>query len=172
MKRNAWVGAALTALVLISDGASAQGRPGREATNRVALEERLDKRIAEIVRTELGLTAEQLQEVVAVAATFKGQRQMLARREVAWRRRMRPDNSVGRSDQEAREILLEMTAVREEEARLLRSEMEGLQKTLMPAQVLLFYQVRADLMERFQRLRQDGPRWLGPAGPRGGARGR
>ena len=172
MKSNAWVWSALTVLVLIPDGASAQVRPGRPPLDRGALEERVRARFAEIVRTELGLTAEQLQKVDEVVAPFQDQRRMLVRREVALRRRMRPANAVGRSDQEAQEILLEMTAVREEETRLFRSEMEGLQQTLTPAQTLRFYELRADLMERVQRLRQPGPGRRGPAGPGGGARGR
>ena len=172
MKSNAWVWSALTVLVLIPDGASAQVRPGRPPLDRGALEERVRARFAEIVRTELGLTAEQLQKVDEVVAPFQDQRRMLVRREVALRRRMRPANAVGRSDQEAQEILLEMTVVREEETRLFRSEMEGLQQTLTPAQTLRFYELRADLMERVQRLRQPGPGRRGPAGPGGGARGR
>ena len=169
MKSNAWVWAALTVLALIPNGAGAQVRPGRLPADRGALEDRVRARFAEIVRTELGLTAEQLQKVDEVVAPFQVQRRMLVRREAALRRRMRTANAAGRSDQEARQILLEMTSVREEETRLFRSEMEGLQETLTPVQTLRFYELRADLMERVQRLRQPGPgrRW-----PGGGARGR
>ena len=172
MKSNAWVWAALTVLVLIPNGAGAQVRPGRLPADRGALEDRVRARFAEIVRTELGLTAEQLQKVDEVVAPFQDQRRMLVRREAALRRRMRTANVAGRSDQEARQILLEMTSVREEETRLFRSEMEGLQETLTPVQTLRFYELRADLMERVQRLRQPGPGRRGPTGPGGGARGR
>ena len=47
-----------------------------------------------------------------------------------------------------------------------------LQQTLTPAQTLRFYELRADLMERVQRLRQPGPGRRGPGGPGVGARGR
>ena len=172
MKSNAWVWAALTVVALIPDGTSAQVGPGRSPGARGALEERVRARFAEIVRTELGLTAEQLQKLDEVVAPFQDQRRMLVRREAALRRRMRPANAAGRSDQEARQILLEMTAVREEETRLFRSEMEGLQQTLTPAQTLRFYELRADLMERVQRLRQPGAGRRGPGGPGGAGRGR
>jgi len=172
VKMNAWVWGALTVLALIPDAASAQGRPGRPPGDRGALEERVRVRFAEIVRRELGLTAEQLQEIDEVVAPFQDQRRTLVRREAALRRRMRPGNAADRSDQEARQILVEMTAVREEETRLFRSEMEGLQQTLTPAQTLRFYELRADLMERVQRLRQPGPGRRWPGGPGGGARGR
>lgn len=169
---NAWVWGALTVLALIPDAASAQGRPSRPPGDRGALEERVRARFAEIVRRELGLTAEQLQEIDEVVAPFQDQRRTLVLREAALRRQMRPGNAADRSDQEARQILVEMTAVREEETRLFRSEMEGLQQTLTPAQTLRFYELRADLMERVQRLRQPGPGRRGPGGPGGGARGR
>ena len=59
MKNNVWVWVGLTVLVLIPSASDAQVRPARSA-----LEERVRARFAEIVRTDLGLTAEQLQEVM------------------------------------------------------------------------------------------------------------
>ena len=97
---------------------------------------------------------------------------MIVQRKAVLRRQMRPANTAGRSDQEARQILIEMTAVREEETRLFRSEMEGLQQTLTPAQMLRFYELRAELMDRVQRLRQPASGRRGPAGPGGRGRGR
>ena len=172
MKNNAWVWATVIVLALVSYGAEAQVRPGRPSADRGALEDRVRARFAAIVRAELGLTSEQLQEIDQVVAPFQDQRRMLVRREAALRRRMRPGNAAGWTDDEAREILTEMTAVREEETRLFRSEMEGLQETLTPAQTLRFYELRTDLMERVQRLRQPGAGRRGPPGPGGGIRGR
>ena len=167
MKSNAWVWVGLTALVLIPSSSDAQVRPARGA-----LEERVRARFAAIVRTDLGLTAEQLQEVNQVVAPFQDQRRIIVRREAALRRRLRPGNAAGRSDQEAQQILIEMTAVREEETLLFRSEMEGLQGILTPAQTLRFYELREDLMYRVQRLRRPASGRRGPAGPGGGIRRR
>jgi hypothetical protein len=170
MKSNAWAWAGLTVLVLIPGTSGAQVRPVRPPTDRGVLEELVRARFAEIVRTDLELTAEQLQEVTQVVATFQEQRRMIVQREAALRRQMHPANTAGRSDQEARQILVEMTAVREEETRLFRNEMEGLQQILTPAQTLRFYALRAELMDRVQRLRQPAPGRRRPAGP--GGRGR
>ena len=171
MTRHAWAWVAMIVLTMVPDGVAAQVRP-LPPPGRGAMEERVRARFAEIVRRELGLTAEQLQEVDQVVASFQEERQALGRREVALRRRMRPANAAARSDQEAHEILGEMAAVRGEETRLFQSEMEGLQQTLTPAQTLRFYQLRADLMDRVQRLRQSGPGQRGPAGRRGEVPGR
>ena len=156
MKSNAWVWAALTVLALMPDGASAQVGPRRSPGDRGAREYRVRARFSEIVRTELGLTAEQIQQIDEVVASFQDQRRMLMQREAALLRQMRPAKVAGRSDEEARHILIEMKAVREEETRLFRSEMEGLQQDLTPAQTLRFYELRADLLRRVQRLRQPG----------------
>ena len=172
MKNNAWVWAGLTVLALIPGTSVAQVRSARPPASRGVLEELVRARFAEIVRTDLGLSAEQLQEVDQVVATFQEQRRMIVQREAALRRQMRPANTAGRSDQEARQILIEMTALREEETRLFRSEMEGLQRTLAPAQTLRFYELRAELMDRVQRLRQRSSPRVGPAGPGGRGRGR
>ncbi|HCR04541.1 MAG TPA: hypothetical protein DIU18_05095 [Gemmatimonadetes bacterium] len=167
MKINAWVWAGMAVLVLIPGASDAQVRPGRGA-----LEERVRARFAWIVQTDLGLTAEQLQEVNQVVSPFQDQRRMILRREEMLRRRMRRGNVAGQSDQEAQQILIEMTAVREEAALLLRSEIEGLQGVLTPSQTLRFYELREDLTHRVQRLRQPASGRRGPAGPRGGIRRR
>lgn len=172
MRNNPWVWAALTALALLPQGLLAQVRPGGPPADRGALETRVRARFAQIVQADLGLTADELQKIDEVVAPFQDQRRTLARREAALRRRMRQGSSADRSDEEAREILREMTEVREEETQLFRDEMEGLQDTLTPAQTLRFFQLRAELMERVQRLRQPGAGRRGPGGPGGGARGR
>lgn len=155
--------AALAALVLAPVGGQAQVRP-RAPAERGAMDQRVRARFGEMVRAELELTADQLQKVEQVVRSFEEQRRGLTERETGLRGRM---GAAQRTDDEAQEILREMVAVREEETRLFRGEMDELRKTLGPARALRFYELRAQLMDRVQRLRQPGANRPGPNGPLG-----
>ena len=154
--------AALAALVLVPTSSGAQVRPRGPGPDRGAMEQRVRARFGEMVRSELNLSADQLQKVEQVVGSFEEQRRDLTEREMTLRRRMRP--AAQRTDDEAQQILREMVAVRDEEIRLFRGEMEELRKTLRPAQALRFYELRAELMDRVQRLRQPGPNRPGADG--------
>ena len=160
--RLGWV--ALAALILTPADGTAQVRP-RAPGERGAMEQRVRARFGEMVRAELDLTADQLQKVEQVVRSFEEQRRGLADRENALRRRM--GSAAERTDEDAQQILREMLSVREEETRLFRGEMDELRKTLTPAQALRFYELRAQLMDRVQRLRQPGANRPGPNGPQG-----
>ncbi|MSR35174.1 MAG: hypothetical protein EXR95_00830 [Gemmatimonadetes bacterium] len=148
--------------------ARAQG-PERTPAERANLERRVRERFAETVRAELGITQEQLERVGQVQSSFQQRRQDLFRRDLALRRRMRPTASAPRTETEARELLRDLTAVREEEARLFRSEMDGLLEVLTAPQVLRFYELREQLMDRVRRVR-GGPGRAGQRGPGPGLR--
>lgn len=146
-------------------GAHAQGRGG-PPPQRAEMERRVRERFGEMVRAELGLTQEQLARVDEVVASFQERREGLMRRQVALSRSL-DRGGAAPADDEATTLLREMAAVREEEARLFRAEMDGLRAVLTPAQTLRFYSMRDQLMDRVRRLRQDAPGRGGPPGPRG-----
>ena len=152
--------ASALALTMLPPPLQAQ-RPGRP--DRAELEQRIRERFGELVRRELGLGAEQLEELERVVRSFEQQRRELARREGALRRRLRGDATRGDPDG-ARALLQEIAGVRQDEARLFSDELEALLRTLSPEQALRFYRLREELMERVRRLR---PSAMGPA-----ARGR
>jgi Spy/CpxP family protein refolding chaperone len=159
----------LLAVTLCAPAAArAQGQPRPQPqAERPELERRVRARFGETVRTELGITQEQLDRVQRVEASFQQSRQELIRREIALRRRMGPAAARDRNEEEARELLRELVAVREEEARLFRAEMDDLLEVLTPPQALRFYELREQLMDRVRRLRGGAPGRGGPPGPRG-----
>jgi Spy/CpxP family protein refolding chaperone len=163
------LGVVLIALALgAPTAARAQGQP---PLARPELERRVRARFAETVREELGISAEQLERVQRVEASFLEARQQLRRREMTLRRRMLAGADTSRTEAEARARLDELAALRDEEARLFRTEMDAMLEVLTPPQALRFYELREQLMERVRRLRGLGPGRGGPPGPRGGPPG-
>jgi hypothetical protein len=159
-----WTGAAALALALLAPvGVRAQVDPGA-APDRAQLEQRVRQRFAETVKAELGITQEQLDRLGKVQESFQERRRDLARRDVALRRRMAPD-AARPSDDDAKQILKELVSVRDDEAKLFRSEMDGVLEVLTPVQAVRFYVLRDQLMQRVRRLRQNGPGRGGPGGP-------
>lgn len=169
MKTGRWTVAFALALAL---GAPAQAQNGPRA-ERAEMERRVRARFAETVKSELGISNEQLDRLGKVQESFLQRRQELVRRDVALRRRMGAPADAP-SDDESSKLLEELAAVREDEARLFRDEMNGMLEILEPRQVLRFYELREQLMDRVRRLRQEGPERGGPAGgtlgPRPGGR--
>ena len=165
MTRLTWI-RLLPAIVMLPAQGLAQQRPGPQPS-RVEMEERIRERFGELVRRELGLTAGQLEDVQGLEESFQEQRRALVRRETRLRQRLRPRAGSATTEEEARRLLTEMAAVRAEEARLFRAEMDALLRSLSPEQVLRFYRLRDDLMQRVRRLRQ---RPVGPLSPEAGGR--
>jgi hypothetical protein len=140
----------IAVLALLPAPALAQQRPGPP---RAQIEQRIRQRFGEQVRRELDLTEEQLAAVQQVEASFQDQRRALVMREAVLRRQLRR-NDGARTEEQARALLQEMAAVRADEARLFQAEMNALLGTLSADQVVRFYGLRDDLMERVRRARQ------------------
>jgi hypothetical protein len=122
------------------------------------MEERIRARFGEQVRRELGLTEEQFAAVQQVEQSFQEQRRELVQRDLELRRQLRRDDDA-RTEEQALALLQEMAAVRADEARIYQAEMDALRQTLTAGQLLRFYELRDQLMERVRRLRgsRDGP---------------
>jgi Zn-dependent M32 family carboxypeptidase len=138
----------LALLALLPAPALAQGQGRRQQ-----MEERIRARFGEQVRRELGLTEEQFAAVQQVEASFQEQRLELVRRESELRRQLRRDDDT-RTEEQALTLLQEMAAVRADEAQLFQAEMDAFRQTLTADQLLRFYELRDQLMERVRRLRQ------------------
>jgi hypothetical protein len=153
----------LIALLALAPG-QLFGQQGQQRPPRAEIEQRIRARFGEQVRRELGLTDEQLAAVQQVEASFRDQRLQLVQREAQLRRQLRRDDDA-RTPEQARVLLEEMAAVRADEARLFQAEMDALLQTLTADQVLRFYELRDDFLERVRRIRQgaaDGPLRDGP----------
>jgi hypothetical protein len=170
MKIRSTLYALLALALFVPAAARAQGQ-ARPQPNRPELERRVRARFAETVRAELGIDDAQLERVLRVETSFRQARQALVRREGALRGRMAPAAARDRTDEEARELLRELVAVREEETRLFQAEMEGLLEVLTPPQALRFYELREQMTARVRRVRDGGPGRGGPPGPRVGPPG-
>lgn len=140
-------------------------RPGE----RGEMEQRVRERFGELVREELGLSQDELHDVDDIVQSFQEQRRLLAVRQIRLRQAL-VGPAVRDSEPDARDLLREMAALRVEEARLFGAEMDALLVPLTPVQLLRFYQLREDLVERVRRLRGGGPPRRGPPGPPGGGR--
>ena len=154
------------------------GSPAAESQRR-ALQERIRERFGQIVAEQLGLDREEREALAAIVREGQEARRELREREMELRRRMAGRVSLLRRDapvpllteEEAREVLEEMRAIREAERALLRREEASLLEVLTAPQLVRFYGLREALAERVRRLEQ-GPRGRpggGPAGPSGTA---
>ena len=170
-----WILGGALALVCLPAGIVAQQPPG---PGRLQLERQVWARFGEIVRERLGLTAEDQSELGEVLRTYQEDREALALREAQLQRRVLSESLLTArevapllTDDEARAILSEMEAIRDEERRLAAAEQERLLELLTPSQLVRFYALRDALNQRTRGLRQGGPARPGGVGRGGGPLG-
>ena len=162
------------ALAVAPPAVDAQRRPpgrGPGMEDREQLMMRVRERFAEMIRRELELNDEQARALGGVVREFDEERRAIAREEQAVRRRVEAVLiEEGPAGDEARELLLRMSELRAEEARLFAQEQEALLGVLSPEQVLRFLALRERMAERIRALQGRGPagRGRGP-GPSGGS---
>ncbi|MGD2071641.1 MAG: hypothetical protein PVI57_23455 [Gemmatimonadota bacterium] len=164
---------ALLALLLAAPAGLAAQQRGGPPGQREELQRRLQTRFGQIVSRQLGLEREQQQELSRVLREGAQERRDLLAREQALRVRLRAQGSILPTaepaplmpEEQAREVLAEMRAIREAEANLRASEEARLLEILTPAQLVRFYAVREQLNQRIRRLQQGPMRGGGPGGP-------
>lgn len=164
---------ALLVLLLTAPAGLAAQQRGGPPPQREELQRRLQARFGQIVSRQLGLEREQQQELSRVLRSAEQERRDLFAREQALRVRLRSQGSLLptaepvplMSDEQARAVLEEMRAIREEEARLRASEEARLLEVLTPAQLVRFYALREQLNQRIRRLQQGPMRGGGPGAP-------
>jgi LTXXQ motif family protein len=149
------LGALCAGLLLFSVPQELQGQ-GRRQQPRREMERQVQQRFQQRVLAELGLTAEEGARLNQVVEASQEGRRRLMRREMALRQKLRGTGPL-LSTETALEVLEEMAQVQEEEALLLRSELEQLLQVLTPPQAVRFYTLRADLGDRIRRLRGGTP---------------
>ncbi|MDT8339925.1 MAG: hypothetical protein RQ751_00305 [Longimicrobiales bacterium] len=156
---------ALAALT-VTDARPAEGqqrRPPAPPPARAEMEAQVQRRFHELVVRELALTEEQAVGLQRVVESFREQRRELNRRQRLLQRRMAGTGAL-LSEEEARQVLEEVTAVKELEVRLLREEQVALREVVSAPQLVRFYTLREQLAGRIRRLRQPG----GGGSPDGG----
>ena len=137
------------------------------------MERRIQARFDNLVREELDLDDDQVQELQGVVEDFRLRRVEFFQRERASRRRIigvDAGGGGGLTDEEASEILAEMLELSGDEAALFREEQEAFLEILSPPQVVRFIMMRQRLGDRIRNLRGRGGRGGGRQGPPGSLR--
>lgn len=135
------------------------GRP----QNREEMESRFRAQFAKAMKQRLGLTDEQAAQMETAVGGFQADRMALRHEEMALRLRVeaifKDENA---SDEEARDVLQRLAALRLNEARLFESEQKKLLEILSPTQVVRFHAMREQMGGRIQQMRGGGPPGTSP----------
>ena len=137
---------------------------------RAEMERRIQARFDNLVREELSLTDDQVEELQGVVEDFRGRRTDFFQRERTTRARVGRLGVRGAgpelTEQEASEILAEMLELSGDEAALFREEQEAFLQILSSPQVVRFILMRQQFGDRIRTLRGGGGPGRGPQGGR------
>jgi hypothetical protein len=160
MSRFVTVGAlALLTLVVPAADAAAQRGGGRPMQgNRQQAEQRLRQRLASLLKTELGLSDQQMKQLSDVNQTFDARRRALMQREMQNRRSLRGE--VMRKDSaDASRIdafLTEQFRIDRERIDLTEAEQRELGRFLSPVQRAQYLGVQEQIRREIEQLRGRG----------------
>jgi protein CpxP len=174
----------LSALLVLSpvsvsgaQGGARQGggdRPGGgDRVNRQQLEQRFRLRLANLLKTQLGLTDEQMRQLSEVNQRFDVQRRDMNRREMLTRRSLRDEvlkhdsADAGRIEQ----LFKDQFKIEHERIDLTEAEQRELSKFLTPVQRARYLGVQEQIRREMDQLRGRGRQSIGEP-PQGGPRGR
>ena len=160
----------LTALLIGGARGLVAQRPGGGGGQRADMERRIQARFDNLVREELDLSDDQVQQLQDVVGDFRLRRLDFFQRERTTRVRVGRFGARGGgaelTEQEASEILAEMLELSGEEATLFREEQEAFLQILSASQVVRFIVMRQQFGDRIRTLRGGG----GPGRGRQGGR--
>ena len=144
-------------------------RPGGGG-QRQRMERRIQARFDNLVREELELTDDQVEQLQEVVEDFRGRRRDFFQRERDTRSRVGRLGARGGgaelTEQEASAILAEMLELSGDEATLFREEQEAFLQILSAPQVVRFIMMRQQFGDRIRTLRGGGGAGRGPQGGR------
>ncbi len=161
---RAWRWAGIVCGVLMtcawSPPVRAQGQP-----NRQELEQRFRQRLATVVKTQLGLTDGQLQQLAAVNRRYESERTDLNERERQSRLELRREVQAGNGADQRRvdELLQELFRIQRRRLDLTEREQRDLSTFLTPVQRVQYLTIQDRLRQRLDQLRrQQGRRGATP----------
>lgn len=145
-------------VLLLATGAAAQREP--DAGHRDSLEDRVRTRMAQVMRTQLGLNDEQVRRLQATNRRFEGQRRDLFEQERRVRIELRAAIEIGDSTQNARigPLLDRTIQLQRERLDLLDAEQKELSNFLTPLQRARLYGFEEQMRRRVQEMREGGGR--------------
>lgn len=164
----------LSAVLAVPGAAQVRDTSARgSAEKRAVLERQLQARLGELVRTRLGLSAEEARRLEEVDRRYQPERRRLMAREMEVRRALRRQVAArDTADQMATATLLDqMIALQRERTDLLAREQRDLATFLTPVQRAQLIALQADLHRRVMSARRGGGgRPAGEPGRRQGPR--
>ncbi|MEJ2541134.1 MAG: hypothetical protein P8188_14390, partial [Gemmatimonadota bacterium] len=134
-------------LCALPAAANGQQRPGH--SERARMEAEVRERFEAMVQKELGLDEATARTLSDRARAFQPERRALAQRRRQLQRRMSGTGAL-LSEEEAREVLDDMTELARQEAELLAREQADLLEVLSPGQLVRLYGLREQLGHRIR----------------------
>ncbi len=159
MRRSLLAAAFLCTVIAVPGAAQVRDTSSRgPAEKRAVLERQLHARLGELVRTRLGLNAEQVRQLEELDRRYQPERRRLMSREMEVRRALRRQVSAGdTADQAATATLLDqMIGLQRERTDLLAREQRDLATFLTPVQRAQLIALQADLHRRVMNARRGG----------------
>ena len=174
----------LSALLVVSplsvsdaQGGARQGgggdRQGTDRMNRQQMEQRFRMRLANLLKTQLGLTDEGMRQLSEVNQRFDVQRREMLRREMMTRRALRDEvlKHDSADGTKVERLMAEQFKIERERIDLTEAEQRELAKFLTPMQRARYLGVQEQLRREMDQLRGRGRQGFGEP-PVGGPRGR
>jgi Spy/CpxP family protein refolding chaperone len=165
VRRAMWVAIPVAMLLVVPDGAvlgqrpSPGAEPGQRAESqrgREALERELERRLANVARTQLGLSDAQFARLQEVNARFSERRAELIRRErsarMALRRELRPNGQP--NDAEIERLLVTLVETQRDRVTLLEEEQQALGAFLTPVQRARYLGLQEGFRRQVEERRQ------------------
>lgn len=140
-----------------SDGEAQRGdRGGRP--ERLAMEQRLRQRLANLLQTQLGLNNDQMRQLSEVNQRFDQQRRELIRREMVTRRSLREEVMRGDSASATKveQLLADQFRIDRERIDLTEAEQRDLSRFLTPMQRAKYLGVQEQIRREMDQLRGRG----------------
>lgn len=177
MTRHLQLGLLAGALIIapISTSAAQRGDRGQGRPNREQLEQRFRMRLATLLKTQLGLTDDQMRQLSEVNQRFDRQRRDLNRREIMARRTIRDE--VLRQDSadvaKIEQLMADQFRIERERIDLTEAEQRELARFLTPVQRAKYLGVQEQVRREMDQIRGRGmPGMPGPNDGRGTERRR
>jgi Spy/CpxP family protein refolding chaperone len=161
------------------DQAAREPRSAQQPGQR-AIERRIEARVNQLIRTQLGLNDEQVRQLQGVSARVENQRRALERDMMTTRSELRRQllDSAPPDEPRIAELLEQLPRLERRRIDMLEQQQRELARFLTPSQRARYFALEENLrrnLQESQRRRLDGPppdRSPGGAGaPRGGGRG-
>ncbi len=167
MKRHRLIVLALVLAPVVSLGAQQPAAPVAQP-NRAVLEQQLRARMAQMIKTRLNLTDQQMTQLQTVNQKYAPQISRLAMQERETRQHLRGQIMSGTPDQgQVAQLLDTILRLQKERVALLESEQHDLAAFLTPVQRAQYMGLQAQIERRAEQLRRQP--MTGPGGMRGRA---